>query len=697
MSCGLLALSVEKGFLRHNCRPAHGAGLLVWWGISLCAFLSTLPCAAQPSAALTPVVLQLKWTHAFQFAGYYMAEELGYYRDAGLEVRIVEAGQGQNPVDEVVAGRAQFGVGASSLLLAHAAGKPVVVLGVVQQHSPQVLIALEARSAQSVHDLADAALMIEPQAEELLAYLQREGIRVVPTMLRPHEHSIQPLLDGRARVMSAYSSYEPYFLRQLGVPYHLYTPRSAGIDFYGDNLFTSADEVRRRPLLVEAFRAASMRGWQAAVADPEAAIELVRRKYAPGLTEDFLRFEAAELIPMMHADLIRIGYMSSERWQHIASVYGELGLLAETSLPAGFLYQPELDNARLAQAQKALMLALSGGLLALLLLVYLYSLNRRLRTARDSLEESEWRYRMLAEQMRDVIWVLDLEEERFTYMSPSVTGLSGQLPAEIMAGHYLAHARPSDAEGFKSWLAGVVPRFLAGEIDEDWHEVIENQIEHQDGHEVWLETVCHLLRNLRSGHLEVHGVTRDISERRRQEETIRHLARHDPLTGLPNRTLFSQQFVSSLGWARRERSGLALVFLDLDRFKPVNDTYGHQFGDRLLCKVAQRIRACLREVDLLARLGGDEFVIVLHGVADERAAQKVTGKIAIALREPFWLDGIPIRISCSQGIALYPQHGGDEFELSRKADAAMYAAKRDGRDQVCLYVDGLIEQQCLNP
>ncbi|MDY0071360.1 MAG: ABC transporter substrate-binding protein [Thauera sp.] len=114
MSCGLLALSVEKGFLRHNCRPAHGAGLLVWWGVSLCAFLSTLPCAAQPSAALTPVVLQLKWTHAFQFAGYYMAEELGYYRDAGLEVRIVEAGQGQNPVDEVVAGRAQFGVGASS-------------------------------------------------------------------------------------------------------------------------------------------------------------------------------------------------------------------------------------------------------------------------------------------------------------------------------------------------------------------------------------------------------------------------------------------------------------------------------------------------------------------------------------------------------------------------------------------------------
>lgn len=660
-------------------------------------FLVLVGCLLAPrplhAQRLMPIVLQLKWTHAFQFAGYYMAQELGYYREAGLDVSILEAAKGQNPVDEVVAGRAQFGVGTSSLLLARAAGKPVVVLSAVQQHSPQVLIALQGRSSRSVHDLADAMLMIEPQADELLAYLKREGVDVAPSMVREHENGIGELLAGKVGAMSAYSSYEPYFLRELGVPYQLYTPRTAGIDFYGDNLFTHASEVYQRPKMVEAFRAASMRGWQQAVADPEAAIALIRRKYAPDLPADFLRFEASELIPLMHTDLIEIGYMTAERWQHIAEVYGELGLLTNTELPPGFIYQPDLDKQKLAQAHQALMLALAGGLLALVLLVYMYSLNRNLRNARSSLEESEWRYRMLAEQMRDVIWVIDLDEERFTYMSPSVLELRGDAPAKITGGHFLDHARQMDGDAFKAWLDDVVPRFLAGEIDESWHDVLESQIERDDGSLIWVEAVCHLLRNPRSGHLEIHGVTRDITERRRQEATIRHLAQHDPLTGLPNRTLFSQQFGRSLSWARRERSRLALIFLDLDRFKPVNDTYGHAFGDRLLCKVAQRIRDSLREVDLVARLGGDEFVIMLHGVQDEEAAQGVAEKIGAALREPFWLDRIEIRISCSQGIALYPLHGNNEFQLARKADAAMYEAKRRGRDRACLYTEDLIEQQ----
>jgi diguanylate cyclase (GGDEF)-like protein len=154
---------------------------------------------------------------------------------------------------------------------------------------------------------------------------------------------------------------------------------------------------------------------------------------------------------------------------------------------------------------------------------------------------------------------------------------------------------------------------------------------------------------------------------------------------LPNRALFSHHLEQALTTARREGTQLALVYLDLDRFKPINDTLGHAVGDQLLQAVALRMQASLRESDIVARIGGDEFVILLRGVADGRDALLAADKVRQALQQSFQIDGSELTISSSLGVALSPDHGDDEITLSRNADDAMYAAKRAGRNSVRLY------------
>ena len=166
-------------------------------------------------------------------------------------------------------------------------------------------------------------------------------------------------------------------------------------------------------------------------------------------------------------------------------------------------------------------------------------------------------------------------------------------------------------------------------------------------------------------------LSRALDESRAAEERIRHLAQHDPLTDLPNRALFSDRLNQALSNARRDGQHLAVMFIDLDNFKPVNDNHGHEVGDRLL----------QQESDTVARVGGDEFIALLRNTSDPPDALAVAAKLAEALVEPFEIDGRAIEVTASIGIALYPDHGTGDIELLRHADDAMYEAKRNGGNQ----------------
>ena len=168
-------------------------------------------------------------------------------------------------------------------------------------------------------------------------------------------------------------------------------------------------------------------------------------------------------------------------------------------------------------------------------------------------------------------------------------------------------------------------------------------------------------------------------ERKQNATWLQYVAAHDVLTDLPNRERFHDRLDTALAAARRDHQRLAVLYIDLDRFKQANDTFGHDAGDALLCETARRVRACLREADTVGRLGGDEFAVLLHGIHQPQDAAAVAEKICNVLMQPFDVNGHRLEISSSIGIAVYPDHGDDRKQLMRYADAAMYQAKKLGR------------------
>lgn len=182
-------------------------------------------------------------------------------------------------------------------------------------------------------------------------------------------------------------------------------------------------------------------------------------------------------------------------------------------------------------------------------------------------------------------------------------------------------------------------------------------------------------------------LSRDITRRRLAEQQITHLARYDNLTELPNRGHFIELAEKSIAIAQRSAEGVALLYIDLDKFKPINDLHGHQMGDRVLRLAAQRMQTCLRKADSVGRIGGDEFMILLTGIRSDEDALRVAEKVRTTLEAPMVFDSIPLEISCSVGIALYPVHGHSYHELSHRADMAMYAAKQGGRNAIRSYTE----------
>ncbi len=208
----------------------------------------------------------------------------------------------------------------------------------------------------------------------------------------------------------------------------------------------------------------------------------------------------------------------------------------------------------------------------------------------------------------------------------------------------------------------------------------------------WFQTTKVPYHRPGSKNTAILGITVDITELKlaksrlqESEERYRSLAQHDILTGLPNRALFSDRLGQALALARRSSERLALAFVDLDRFKEVNDRFGHTMGDLLLKEAADRMRTSLRASDVVGRIGGDEFIILLRCIEGAEAAGLAAEKLRSAMELPFQIEGQSIGISVSIGLALFPKAGEDEASLIRHADEAMYESKKQGRNRVSVY------------
>jgi len=317
-----------------------------------------------------------------------------------------------------------------------------------------------------------------------------------------------------------------------------------------------------------------------------------------------------------------------------------------------------------------------------LLVVTLRDLTE-IKEGREARFEAEAKYRALVDEIPAVVYLDPVDENSDSiYVSPQVTELIGVTPTEWLTDAYCwrRHVHPDD-------------------IDRVWDEYVEAYTQHttlnheyrmvhEDGRVKWVLEQATTVRDERGEPWLIQGVIFDITERKQAEEQIAFLAYHDSLTRLPNRVLFEEMLGLSIARARRHDLGVGVIFLDLDNFKLVNDSLGHAAGDRMLEQLADRLRECTRETDLVARQSGDEFLLLLSDLERGAGSQPGTDAAAIvaesvatrvheAMREPFDLDGTQFYASASLGISLFPQDAHDAAALLQNADTAMYQSKRN--------------------
>ena len=892
---------------------------------------------AAPASAVTEpqeevVDLQLRWHHQFQFAGYYAALEKGFYREEGLTVKLHAGDSDHQPVPEVLAGRAQYAVGDSEVLYQRLLGKPLVALAAVFQHSPLVLLTRQDSGIYSVHDLIGKKVMLMNTSTDgaFLIMLRNEGVSLSQVQVIPSSYQLDDLISGKADAFNSYLTNEPYFLQQHNIAYNVITPGNYRIDFYSDVLFTSETELRSHPQRVAALRRATLKGWRYAMDHQDEIIDLLLNKYRVNKTRWHLEFEAAEMRKLIFPDLIEIGHMNRERWQHMADSFVEAGLIKSATALDGFIYDtsPKQMPEWVAPVLISLFIVAAG---VLLIACYLFRLNVRLANAKNSLRKSEERLRLALGTAKQGWFDLNVQTGEIL-VSDEYAKILGYEPAELHTdlSEWQSKLHPDDREavlkafneclgnggpvtmeyrrakkdGGWVWLSSIgkitawdssrrpfrmigihtditvrklaeeaaiasesrfrilfestrdalvvftsdgvcrdgnpaaVEMFECGDVAElrtkspvsvspefqpdgrrsdekaaamirlamdngshsfEWTHrrkngseftvdvvvtriqlndetlLVSNERDISERKQAYIklqlaanvftyaregifitdaagaivdvnDTFTHITgyrreevlglnpRILQSGRQEPEfyaamwktllekdhwygevwnrrksgevyaemltissvrdalnrttnyvALFTDITPIKKHQQQLEHIAHYDPLTGLPNRVLLADRLQQAMIQSERRNQSLAVAYLDLDGFKAVNDSHGHEFGDELLIAVSQRMKDALREGDTLARIGGDEFVAVLADLEQITDCEPVLARLLQAAADPVVLENITLNISASIGVTLYPQDGADADQLLRHADQAMYVAKQKGKNRYHLF------------
>jgi diguanylate cyclase (GGDEF)-like protein/PAS domain S-box-containing protein len=324
--------------------------------------------------------------------------------------------------------------------------------------------------------------------------------------------------------------------------------------------------------------------------------------------------------------------------------------------------------------------AIAAGVVILLLAISLFMTNHSLKTSSLKLRNEVRLRHGLLDALGEGVFGVDYRG-RCIFMNPAALRMLGFSEDEMIGNdqHALFHHHRPDGSTYPGHDCPIYRSLVDGETrsGEEWFWRKDGT-----GFPVAITVSPNLMDGGSKGAVVVFH---DITERKFNDERIRHMAQHDTLTDLPNRAMLADRLQQALSYAKRDKQRVALMFIDLDYFKPVNDTLGHVVGDWLLKQVAMRMRECVRDSDTIARVGGDEFVVLLRTIESPADAEMVAEKIRNSLNKPFDLAQQSLHISCSIGLVIYPDHAQTETNMIGYADIAMYQAKQSGRDRVQVF------------
>lgn len=469
------------------------------------------------------IVLQLKWYHQFQFAGFYAADVKGFYAAEGLKV-IIREGSPQRPaIREVLEGGADFGVSDEGVLLARLRGQPIVACATIFQHSPFVILTRADSNIRKPSDLPGHTIMTGPPeaAVQVQAMLKHEGIPLNTVKMLPHSWDLRDLIEKRVDAVTAYSTVEPTLMRQAGVEPAMIRVSDYGVDFYGDTLFTTEAMVKKDHAAVAAFIRATRRGWEYAMEHPGEMIDFiltmpeVRRR---GLTRENLEIEAKEMRPLILPELVDMGHMNPGRWERMQQVFRETGLIRHRQNLNGFIFEPDAG-------MDGELLWILGGVLALAVLVgcivllWNVQLRRKVERSTRDVRLSEANLTALIENTSASIWSVDRDLRyiifnshfrRFAEESVGRTPEVGMALSEILPKEDLAERKP------------LYDRALAGE-----RFVWEEHRTFKSGPRILAESFSPI-----SNGREITGVTvfsYDITEQRKLEEQYRQSQKMDAI------------------------------------------------------------------------------------------------------------------------------------------------------------------------
>ena len=532
-----------------------------------------------PQRELRPVTLQLNWHHGYLFAGYYAAKEMGFYAARGLDVNIIEQTHFEDPIEEVLAGRADFGVAKSRLVADYAQGDPLVALAAIMQKNNLVLLSRKGDGPATAQGLAGKRLRYTSQRElpEVQAMLLAEGVEpdevqfVFPETLTGDPFS--SLINGEVDVLACFLTDLPPRFEDFRADFNVIRPSAYGVEFYGDCLFTHRALVDADPELVAAFREASLTGWRFALAHVHAAARMVQQHWCPERTTEDLVREAELLERSVRSRTVTIGRMNEGRWQHIIDAYRELGLIEGVVNLDRFLYTPPrilLPTVSPEPNHRTLTVVIALlGAIVIGLVIALYRAHDHLGQLREQFADSPLADRgyvspeqLLEQSMADAggtVWQLDFVNDRFI-ASEQFLAITGYKREEVEARRWRSWElfHPDDVEALKRDFKAYLDRRIS-ECN------LEYRFRCKDGSYRWINSRCFGSWDENDRPVRMIGTFLDASGRIEAEiERDRLFNLSIDMLAVSSFDGFLQQlnpaWVRVLGWSRDELMAQPILF-----------------------------------------------------------------------------------------------------------------------------------------